>query len=233
MADRFFTPDPLAVGEFVLTGPEAHHLATVRRFEAGDRVTLFNGNGFEYAAEIVAVAKKQVVLTILAEEQPERELPFALEIAAAMPKGDRGDFLIEKLVELGVTRFTPLETTRTIVVPKPARIENLQQAVIEASKQCGRNVLMRIEPVTKWPAFLARADLPGSRLILATGSTMPISAVNRDVVLAVGPEGGWEPQEIEMAEQAGWQRTSLGPRVLRVETAAIAGATAIGTHASQ
>ncbi len=224
MADRFFHPGPLAVGEVALTGPEAHHLAAVRRFAPGDRVVLFNGDGHEYPADVLAAGKKQVVLTVVAVESPARERPFSLEVAAAMPKGDRGDYLVEKLTELGVTRFTPLETARTVVVPKDARLDNLRHAVVEASKQCGRNVLMRVDPVTKWAAFLARTDLPTIRLILATGTTAPLLAVGGGAVLAVGPEGGWEPAELGAAVAAGWSAVSLGPRILRVETAAVAAA---------
>ena len=96
---RDTTPDPLARGEYVLTGSEAHHLATVRRLSPGDRVVLFNGDGCDYTVEIVSVNRKQTTVNVLAAEMVNRELPFRLEIAAAMPKGDRGDFLIEKLTE--------------------------------------------------------------------------------------------------------------------------------------
>jgi 16S rRNA (uracil1498-N3)-methyltransferase len=106
-----------------------------------------------------------------------------------------------------------------VVEPKGARIENLRRAVIEASKQCGRNVLMRIDDPLPWAKFLA-ADWPGRRLILHPDGEAGDWAGPRTV--AVGPEGGFTPAEVEMA--AGWQRLSLGPRVLRVETAAIAAA---------
>lgn len=228
MSSRFHAPGAIAPGEFVLTGPEAHHLATVRRLAVGDRVVLFNGDGREYPADVVEVSRKQVLLNVVSIEPPQRELPFPLEVAAAMPKGDRGDFLVEKLVELGVTRFTPLETSRTIVVPKAARIENLRQAVIEASKQCGRNVLMQVSDVTKWPSFLSRTDLPKSRLMLTTEAQAPLATSTVDgVVLAIGPEGGWDSGEREAATSLGWLEVRLGPRVLRVETAAIAAASII------
>src|SRR5687768_11209096 len=117
MADRFHTPAPLAPGEFVLDGPEAHHLAAVRRFGPGDRVTLFNGDGREYPAEVVSVGKRSVVLNVLAAVEADRELGFELAVAAALPKADRADFLVEKLTELGATRFVPLVTARSVVVP--------------------------------------------------------------------------------------------------------------------
>jgi 16S rRNA (uracil1498-N3)-methyltransferase len=230
MADRFYTPDPLPLGEYVLSGPEAHHLAAVRRFAPGDRVVLFNGDGQDYPAEVVAADRKRTVLNVLSAAPADRELPFPLELAAALPKGDRGDFLVEKLTELGVTRFIPLQTERTVVQPKEARLDKLQQAVIEASKQCGRSVLMRVGPLTRWAAFLAAPDLPPRRLLLhppADGVTRTLAAVMSDaggVVIAVGPEGGFSPAEVAVAEAAGWVRVGLGPRVLRVETAAVVAA---------
>jgi 16S rRNA (uracil1498-N3)-methyltransferase len=234
MSDRFYTPDALAPGEYVLSGPEAHHLTTVRRFAPGDRVVLFNGDGHDYPTEVVAADRKRAVLTVLAATPTDRELGFRLEIAAAMPKGDRGDFLVEKLTELGATRFTPLQTARTIVQPKEARLDKLTTAVIEASKQCGRNVLMRVGKLTPWADFAAAPDLPAVRVVLhppPAGSgpraldRLPVDAIRTGgVVFAVGPEGGLTDAEVATAEANGWVRVSLGPRVLRVETAAVAAA---------
>ena len=152
MADRFYTPHPLAAGDFTLDGPEAHHLASVRRFVAGDRVTLFNGDGHDYPSEVVGVGKKSVALVVSAGVPADRERRPELWVASAVPKGDRADFLIEKLTELGVARFVPLVTTRSVVVPKG--VEKFERMVIEASKQCGRNVLMRIDPPQSWAAFV-------------------------------------------------------------------------------
>ncbi len=236
MADRFYTPDALAPGEFILAGAEAHHLVAVRRFEPGDRVVLFNGDGHDYPAEVIAADRKRTMLNVLHAVAADRELPFPLEIAAALPKGDRGDFLIEKLTELGASRFTPLQTERTVVQPKEARLDKLQQAVIEASKQCGRNVLMRVAALTRWPAFLAASDMPPTRLLLHTsedGGAKPLSAFVPSaggIVVAVGPEGGFAPAEVAAAEAAGWVRVALGPRVLRVETAALVAAGWFASH---
>ncbi|MFO0802877.1 MAG: RsmE family RNA methyltransferase [Gemmataceae bacterium] len=223
MSDRFFTPETLAPGEFLLAGPEAHHLASVRRFAPGDRITLFNGDGNEYSAEVLSTDRKRVLLNVLEVLPASRELPFELTIAAAMPKGDRGDFLVEKLVELGVSRFVPLLTERTIVQPKDARLEKLNHAVIEASKQCGRNVLMRIAELTKWTEFVRSAT--GWRAVLHPGPANPRrDEFGGSSVIAVGPEGGFTEDEVNLAEAAGWTRLSLGPRILRIETAAIAAA---------
>jgi len=240
MSDRFYTPDSLAPGEYVLAGPEAHHLATVRRFAPGDRVVLFNGDGHDYPAEVVTADRKRAVLAVLCAAPADRELGFRLEVAAALPKGDRGDFLVEKLTELGVTRLTPLVTTRTIVRPKEARLDTLHQAVIETSKQCGRNVLMPVAPLTRWAECVAAPDQPAVRVLLhppapgaaaRTLADLPADAIRvGGVVFAVGPEGGLTDDEVAAAEARGWVRASLGPRVLRVETAALAAAAWAAVH---
>ena len=222
MADRFFTPDPLGPGEYVLTGPEAHHLAAVRRFAPGDRVVLFNGDGHDYPAEILSVNKRTVALNVLAPVAVDRELPFPLVVGCALPKGDRADFLVEKLTELGVTRFVPLVTTRAVVQPKPSAVEKFARAVIEASKQCGRNRLMAVDAPQRWEAFVARRDLPAARVVLHTGPGLALPAAGAGCAAAVGPEGGFAPEEVALALEAGWAAATLGPRVLRVETAALA-----------
>ncbi len=206
-----------------MVGPEAHHLATVLRARPGDAVSLFNGDGAEYQALVVEVHKKQVTIDVTGRHSPQRELDFRLEVAAPLPKGDRGDFLLEKLTELGVSRFVPLRTERSIVHPREARLDKLERAVIEASKQCGRNVLMEIGPLTDWAGYCRDVELPAERLVGHLGSK-PIPAVQRTggIAVAVGPEGGFTDAEVLVAQNAGWITVGLGPRILRVETAALA-----------
>lgn len=229
MADRFFAADPLGPGEYVLSGPEAHHLAAVRRFAPGDRVVLFNGDGHDYPAEVLSVGKRTVALAVLAPVVADRELGFPLVVASALPKGDRADFLIEKLTELGVTRFVPLITARAVVQPKPAVVEKFARAVIEASKQCGRNRLMSVDFPEKWAIFVQMNTLPAARMVLHTGPGLTEPVASGGSAVAVGPEGGFTPEEVALATAAGWTVTSLGPRVLRMETAAIAAAALLGS----
>jgi 16S rRNA (uracil1498-N3)-methyltransferase len=229
MAERFYTSDVLGPGECRLEGAEAHHLSAVRRFAAGDRITLFNGDGNEYAAEIASVGKKSVVVNVLSSAGVDRELPFPLVIAAAVPKGDRADYLIEKLTELGVTRFVPLVAARSVVIPREPSTAKFSRAVIEASKQCGRNRLMAIDSPLKWTALLARDDLPAQRVLFhpsaRESNCSPLS--EGGVIAAIGPEGGFVEEELTEAVRTGWKVVSLGPRVLRVETAATAAASLI------
>src|SRR5262249_19611717 len=151
MAERFYLNCALAPGVVALRGPEAHHLAVVCRVRKGDRVFLFNGDGREYPAQVEEGGRRDVTLAVLGVAEPPRQVGFRLELAALLPKGDRGSFLVEKLTELGVTAFVPLVTERSVVHPREARLEKLSRTVIEASKQCGRNVLMEVGPLTCWP----------------------------------------------------------------------------------
>jgi 16S rRNA (uracil1498-N3)-methyltransferase len=221
MADRFYVNCPLAPGPVTLSGPEAHHLAAVLRARPGDAVCLFNGDGAEYPAVVADVARKQITLDVTGRHTPNRELGFRLEVAAPLPKADRGDFLVEKLTELGVTRFVPLRTQRSVVHPRETRLDKLERAVIESSKQCGRNVLMGVDPLTAWDDYCRREDLPPRRLLAHPGGES-IGSGEGDFAVAVGPEGGLTDEEVDQARAAGWRVVGLGPRVLRVETAALA-----------
>ncbi len=226
MAERFYVNSPLAPGTIVLEGPEAHHLAVVCRVRAGDRVYLFNGDGRQYPALVNAAQRKHVELTVDGVEAPERERVSPLEVAVPLPKGDRATFLVEKLTELGVTTLVPLRTARSVVHPRETRLEKLERTVIEASKQCGRNVLMHVAPLADWQDYCRRAELPSDRRFAHFGrnNTAMASAVSGSTsgrVVAVGPEGGFTDEEAILATEAGWRIIGLGRRVLRVETAAI------------
>src|SRR5262245_18608017 len=228
MAERFYVNCPLRPGLVELRSSEAHHLAVVSRLRSGDVVRLFNGDGHEYPARVVDVLRRSVSLEGLGVESPARELDFRLEVAAPLPKGDRAQFLIEKLTELGVTSFVPLRTERSVVHPRETRLDKLQRHVIEASKQCGRNVLLDVQPLTDWEEYSRREDLPSVRLLAQLGAD-PFAIGNwrfavcntPSFALAVGPEGGFTDEEVEQARSSGWQLVGLGPRTLRVETAAI------------
>lgn len=221
MADRFYTNCPLAPGLVTLQGPEAHHLAAVCRFRPGDQVCLFNGDGHEYPATVVAVARRSVTLDVSAVETPLRESEVHLEVAAALPKGDRAQFLVEKLTELGVHTFVPLRTQRSMIHPRETKRDKLQRYAVEASKQCGRNVLLSVETLVEWDVYCEKRELPTTRYLAHPGGTAALNPAGQDRVVAVGPEGGFTSEEVERARAAGWQLVHLGSRTLRVETAAL------------
>jgi 16S rRNA (uracil1498-N3)-methyltransferase len=173
---------------------------------------------------VLAVGKKQVTLAVLRRDVVSREVPAPVVVASAIPKGDRADYLIEKLGEVGATRFIPLVTERAVVIPKEGTLAKLGRGVIEASKQCGRNVLMRIDPPKLWAEFIHLSDLPPAKFVLHTANGTVPAKPEGGVAVAVGPEGGFTAAEVATAVGAGWQVVSFGPRVLRVETAAVVAA---------
>ena len=225
MAHRFHVNMPLGLGRFDLDGEEARHLV-VSRIRLGEKVVLFNGDGFNYPAVLVQLGRRDAILEIEARIPNLCERKTTTTIAAPLPKGDREQILIEKLVELGVSRFFPLATERSVIHPEPKRLERLTRHVIEASKQCGRSKLMSIEPVSTWEHYLALRPL-GEVGCVAHGpafaaKNLPVLTESPSRIWgAVGPEGGLTEAEAGLAVERGWTLVDLGPRILRMETAAI------------
>ena len=229
MSDRFFIPYPITADRVTLDGPEAHHLLNVMRAAAGDEITLFDGTGFEFVALVESVRRADAELRIIGRREMDRELPFALVMGVALPKGDRQKWLVEKLTELGVTTLVPLVTERGVAQPTVGAIERLSRSVIEAAKQCGRNRLMQITEPQTWAEFLAASnpgDRESARRIVAHPGGVPLAEVDltrrQPTYLAVGPEGGLSDADVSAAVNTAWQQVSLGSRILRVETAAVA-----------
>ena len=157
----------------------------------------------------------------------DRESACELTIAVALPKGDRQKWLIEKCTELGVRRILLLDVERSVARPEPQVVERLERQVIEASKQCRRNFLMEITPPYRWPEFLEYCrTLSDTERWLAHPGGAPISSLSTScaprMLAAIGPEGGFTEQEASAACDAGFQALSLGKRILRIETAAVA-----------
>jgi 16S rRNA (uracil1498-N3)-methyltransferase len=231
MADRYFVETPIESNTAVLEGAEMHHLVHVMRAGVGTEVVLFDGSRFEFIAQITRISKNRVELNVVSRQMVDRELPVFLVLAVALPKGDRQKWLVEKAVELGVQGLVPLKTTRGVAQPVEQAIHRLRRSVIEASKQCGRNVLMGIGSPQTWDELIEEtrnynyrllADATGVPLAQCAVTASPgIPLVPRRSVVAIGPEGGFTADEVSKAAAAGWSVVSLGARTLRVETAAI------------
>jgi 16S rRNA (uracil1498-N3)-methyltransferase len=228
MARRCYSEEPIAETQVTLSGSEAHHLLHVLRAAPGMAVVLFDGTGCEFDAEVTSCGRSTVELAILNRREVDRELPFTLTLGVPLPKGDRQRWIVEKAVELGVTRLVSLVTERSMATGEKHAGEKLGRYVIEASKQCGRNRLMEIAEPHDWAAWLrlsADAEAPTRRWV-AHPSGRPLTndalAVGGPAFIAVGPEGGLTDMESAAAEAAGWDLIVLGPRILRIETAALA-----------
>lgn len=232
MSERFFVEMPIAGDRAELAGTEAHHLSRVMRAGVGDRVLLFDGSGSEFIARIELLKKDRVELAIVERQAVDRELARSVTLAVALPKGERQKWLLEKLVELGAARLVPLITERGVAQPVEQALARLSRTVIEASKQCGRNRLLAIAAPLTAAEYFASAPAADIRLLAhPTGQTLrgsiasassPTSAPNAPLHFAVGPEGGFTDVEVSVAQAHGWQPISLGTRILRIETAAIA-----------
>ena len=234
MADRYFCHETIKGDRAALDGAEARHLARVMRAKPGDSVVLFDGSGTEFQGRIENMGRDRIELLIESHESVDRELPFELTLAIAIPKGDRQRWLIEKMVELGAERLVPLRTERSVVVPKEKTIEKLRRTVIEATKQSGRNRLMEIAEPVDFSTMIEMADPEAIRWIAHPGQTTisqklaQRTITGSSVVVAIGPEGGFSDDEFSRAELSGWQPVGLGPRILRIETAALAVAARLG-----
>lgn len=239
MSERYFVENPIEDSSARLAGGEAHHLIHVMRAKVGDEVTLFDGSGAQFAARVTRVGRAEVELEVVSRSLVERELSTALILGAALPKGDRARWLAEKATELGVARLAPLETRYAGERPSAAALEKLRRAVIEASKQCGRNRLMDVAEPRPLDTFLCGAGETELRLIAHPGGRrcravldelLPPGKPPSRVSLAIGPEGGFTQGEIDAAQSHGWHAVDLGRRVLRVETAALVLASLVVAH---
>jgi 16S rRNA (uracil1498-N3)-methyltransferase len=242
MPDRYFVEIPIIGAHARLEGSEAHHLAHVMRAKPGQQVTLFDGSGAEFEGRVEAVGRSAVDLAIVERREIDRELPRSITLAVALPKGDRQRWLVEKVTELGVARLVPLITARGVAQPVENALARLRRAVIEASKQCGRNRLMEISVAVSFDKFIGQAASESKRWIAHPGESGLRDGASRvparrdsqtepakewapnanAIVVAVGPEGGFTEDEVRLATDAGFATLDLGPRILRVETAAIA-----------
>ena len=226
--DRFFHPAGLSRSAFSLDEAESHHAARVLRKQPGDRVELFDGRGQSANAEITLVKKDRVEVRIIEL----RELLVApqpvIRLAVAPPKGDRFRWLVEKATELGIDQLIPMMTERTVVEPGAGKLDKLQAAVVAACKQSGRDFVMQVvenKPFADCLRCTAPETSPRVTLIgdphgvRFQPEMVPVGT--GDVLLLIGPEGGWSEAELDQATQAGAQRVRIADQILRTETAAI------------
>ncbi len=227
-APRLFAPVDLTLGaEIGLTDRAARHL-TVLRLRRGDAITLFNGQGGEFAAELTRVTAGEVLARVLSRHNSERESPLSIVLAQGVSGGDRMDTAVQKSTELGVSKIVPIASERSVVKLSRDRAEkrvaHWRNVVIAACEQCGRNRIPEVTAITDISDFYDRDTGGGVRLLLApdTGRNLKQLAPPRDVTLLVGPEGGLTAREREDAERGGFTPVCFGPRVLRTETAPLA-----------
>mgnify|MGYP002784428717 CR=1 FL=1 len=216
-----------------LDAGETHHLRDVLRLKAGDAVNIFDGEGREFTAEVSSLNKREAILRVIASVEPAApESPLDLTIAAAVTPAEKFDLAVEKAVELGVRTFIPLITDRTEVKASVAarRLERWRRIAFEAAKQCGRAVLMGVDEPIEFESVFDR-NHAGHVILFSERGGSRIEDIPPGVPLTLiyGPKGGWSDTELEFAEKRKAAVVTLGGRILRAETAAIA-LTAIIQH---
>ncbi len=233
---RFFVDQPLIAGtELSLPENVVRHVQ-VLRLNTGDALTVFNGSppDLEHPARVLSVGKREVWVQLDAALAVSRESPLQLGLAQGISSGERMDFTLQKGVEMGVQVFQPLATQRSIVrlsgERADKRLARWREIVISACEQCGRNRVPEVRPILSLDAWLGEAaTLDSARLMLSPQGSVRLADLPapRSAWLLAGPEGGLSEPEEHAALRAGWTGLTLGPRILRTETAALAAVAAM------
>ena len=238
---RFYAaPDELGAACISLSRDESHHLARVLRLGAGDEAYAFDGQGSEYRCRVASADARHAELEIVERLADAVESPVDLTLAQALAKGEKFDLIVQKAAELGVRRILPLVTERGDVrlndERAEKRAERWRRIALEALKQSGGRRLVNVQAPAAFSDFITstpREGAPPVRLVFSERGGAPISHalaetnVGQPVIACVGPEGGWSDDELEMMASHGARFVTLGPRILRTETAAIVAVTLI------
>jgi len=227
---RIHAAAPLQAGSIcVVRGDTANHLARVLRLEVGDVLEVFDGEGGEYSGRIEAMRKGEVHVALGPRREGRTESPLRLTLAQGISRGERMDWVVQKAVELGVTRIVPVLTERSVVRLDAEQARSKQRhwhgIAVSACEQSGRNRLPHIELPQPLPAFFATLGAGPLRVLAnpqAHAGLAQLPASAGDVLVLIGPEGGLADAESQAALEHGFHAVRLGPRVLRTETAAVA-----------
>ncbi len=223
---RFYTPkENFQADKAILNLEETRHLRDVLRLREGADIHVFDGEGKEFFGTIEKISKSETLVEIIKEIAPSAlESGLDLTLAVALLKGEKFDLVVQKAVELGVTKLIPLNTKRADVKLKESekKLDRWRKIALEAAKQSGRAKLMQIEKPSDFEAFIKTKT--GTRILFAerNGASFADIKTTQKIIAVVGAEGGWEDSEIESAREKGFQIITLGGRILRAETAAIA-----------
>lgn len=233
---RVHVDAPLSPGaELALPESAATHLSRVLRLAIGDECVLFNGDGHDYAARIVAIDKRGLRVSIGSPHPVDNESPLRITLLQGVARGEKMDLILQKATELGVASFAPLWSQRSEVKLEGERmlkrLAHWRGVVASACEQCGRARVPGVASPVALTAALDALPAPGLRLILDPEGELAIGAMSlqagEHVALAVGPEGGWSPLDREQLRGTGFQGLRLGPRILRTETAGLAAISAL------
>lgn len=227
---RFHCPVPLASGQTLSLPPGAARHVQVLRLQPGALITLFNGEAGEYEATVTRMGRSDVDVEVGVHHAIEREAPRAIHLLAGITANERMDWLVEKATELGVASITPLVAERSVLKLKGERADkkraHWQGVAVAAAEQCGRNRVPVVHAAVSLADWLARPTVDAQRCVLSLAQgTRALAAAaggGEPLVVLSGPEGGLSPAEESLALSSGFAPVTLGPRVLRAETAPLA-----------
>lgn len=237
MMRRFFLEkDKILSDRPTLTGPDVKHIRTVLRLKPVDEIFLFDGKGFEYRARIMASTPKAITLSVLERFPSTIESPVQITIAQALLKARKMDLIVRQLTELGIYALIPVKAERSVPRLEPQRWtekkKRWQSIARESLKQCGRSQIPRLGLPTSFEELVGTSQSYDLKIIFHHGShglksrPYPMDTKNvRKVLALIGPEGGFTPEEVKLAIKCGFVCISLGPRILKADTAAVAACT--------
>jgi len=229
---RFFIDTPLSA-DMMIQGTDAHHISKVLRLQVGHQIVVVSPDGSAATADIQSVTMDEVCVTLREIIAEDKEPPVNVYLAQGLPKSDKMDYIVQKAVELGIKGIYPMETEHCVVQydqsKKKARRERWQKIAVEAAKQCGRSIVPMVEPVIGLSTLLSQLGPDAAIMMLyegmaAQGLKQALAGhPAKNYILLVGPEGGFSAREVAICREMGACIVTLGPRVLRTETAALAG----------
>ena len=227
MQKFFFTPDSLCDGVITLTGENAHHISYSLRMAVGDRIVLCDGEGNDRFCTITKMTGDSVVCTVDEKMPSQTEPPYKAVLYQSVVKGEKMDYIVQKAVELGVSEIVPVESARCIVKlngeSREKKRARWQKISLEAAKQCGRGIIPKVSAPISFAQAVEKASQNSSRAFICyeneEGKTIADFPRGEEYIFFVGPEGGFDDNEILLCRQNGIESVSLGKRILRAESA--------------
>ena len=227
MTRIFLSPEDISSDIVTITGDQARHLMLVLRAKPSDMVSVLDGRGYEYECRIVSVHKKEIKAEVTSRAPYSAESPVSITVAQGISKGERMDIAIQKSTELGATRIVPVITERT-QVKQTHKIERWRKIALSAAQQSGRDKIPEIDEPTRLEEFMG-SIAPGSSGIIFFEENRERNLKEvlsgfkaiKEITILIGPEGGFTKEEVAAATEKGFIEASLGPRILRTETAPI------------
>lgn len=233
MSRFYIKPEDRKGDKIYVGGKEAYHITTVMRLEKGDRISAFDGTGKEYFGIIEEVKRRNIVISIHTTKERLSCKKCSITLAQSIPRKGKVDFIIQKAAELGVDKVIPMVTQRSVVKLKeeriPEKVKRWEKIAQEAAKQCGRSTITGIEDCVDFSKVIQKSKKYDLVIMPSVGHIqrqklkgLMMGFSGKSIMLLIGPEGGFDPSEIDMARRSGVAFVSLGENILKSDTAAIA-----------